>query len=233
MPDVGARVLKPAFAELEERFAQVARRHPGYRIELAGTMVAVFRSIHLMIWDLWKSLTTAAVVMFVMIWVGIGSLHYALASILPNVFPLLCTGAFIVISGHYLEMSSVVVFSISLGIAVDDTIHFLFRFKREIAGGDAPEAAVRRTFKVVGRAMVMTSVVLVAGNAIVMVSGFPAIRTFGFLAALTIASALVGDLVILPAVVASLRWPRVRSAGRKSGLGQRREQEPATRPSDA
>ena len=102
----------------------------------------VFASIHLMIEDLWKSLATATAVMFMMIWFGLRSLRYALVSIIPNGFPLLCTGAFIVLSGRQLEITSVIVFSISLGIAVDDTIHFLVRFRREMESGAEPRAAV-------------------------------------------------------------------------------------------
>lgn len=217
MPDVGAKILKPAFVDVDRQFEQIARRHPGFRAELTGGSVTVFRSVHLMIEDLWKSLATAAGVMFLMIWVGMGSLRYALVSVLPNVFPLLFTGAFIVLSGRYLEMSSVIVFSISLGVAVDDTIHFLVRFKREMRSEADARAAVRRTFKVVGTALVMTTVALVAGHAIVMLSSFPAIQTFGMLTAVTIASALLGDLLILPAILVCLRWSRDATAAAEPG----------------
>ena len=111
------------------------------------------------------------------------------------------------LSGRYLEMSSVIVFSVSLGIAVDDTIHFLVRFRQETRSEADVATAIRRTFKIVGTALVMTTVALVAGYAIVIFSGFPAVRTFGLLAAVTIASALVGDLLILPAILACIRWP--------------------------
>ena len=208
MPDAGARVLRPAYIELDRQLEEIAARHPGFQVELTGASVSVFRSIHLMIEDLWKSLGTAAGVMFLMICVGLRSLRYALISVMPNVFPLLCTSAFIVLSGRHLEMSSVIVFSISLGIAVDDTIHFLVRYRREIEIDGDPRRAVRRTFRIVGVALVMTTVILVAGHGVVMLSAFPAVRTYGLLTAVTVASALVGDLVLLPAILVSLRWPK-------------------------
>ena len=201
MPDAGARRLRPAFDELDADFQKIAARHPGYQIELVGGAVAVFRNVHRMIEDLWKSLATAAIVMFLMIWLGLRSLRYALVSILPNTFPLLCTGAFIVLSGRYLEMSSVIVFSISLGIAVDDTIHFLVCYQRERRGGSGSETAIRTTLERVGKALVMTTVALVAGHGVVLFSGFPAIQKFGLLTAITLAAALAGDLVILPALL--------------------------------
>ena len=78
-----------------------------------------------------------------------------------------------------------------------------------------PRPAVRRTFKVVGVALVMTTVALVAGHGVVIISAFPAVQVFGMLAAVTIASALLGDLVILPATLVCLRWSP-RSSGGKS-----------------
>ncbi|NQT16275.1 MAG: MMPL family transporter [Planctomycetes bacterium] len=207
MPDAGARLLKPVYADVQRQLDHVAGRHPGFRIQLTGSQVTVFRNVHLMVEDLWKSLLTAAGVMFLMIWVGLWSWRYALASVIPNVFPLLCAGAFIVLTGRCLDMSSVIVFSISLGIAVDDTIHFLVRFRRERKSEADVATAVRRTFKIVGTALVMTTVALVAGHAIVIFSGFPAVRVFGLLAAVTVASALIGDLLILPAILVCIRWP--------------------------
>jgi uncharacterized protein len=201
MPDAGARQLRPAFDDLQRQFDEIASRHPGFKIELVGGAVAVFRNIHRMIEDLWRSLATAAVIMFLMIWLGLRSLRYALVSIMPNIFPLLCTGAFIVLSGRYLEMSSVIVFSISLGIAVDDTIHFLVCYQRERRAGADSESAIRTTIQRVGKALVMTTVALVAGHTVVLFSGFPAIQKFGLLTALTIGSALAGDLLLLPALL--------------------------------
>jgi predicted RND superfamily exporter protein len=201
MPDVGARLLNPEFANIDRRFDELARRYSGFRIELKGESVAAFRSVHLLIEDLWKSLLTAAGVMFIMVWIGLRSSRYALISALPNAFPLLCTAAFIIFVGRNLETSSVIVFSISLGIAIDDTIHFLVRYRRELDSGHDPREAVRRTFRLVGPALVTTTATLVGGHAIVMLSAFPAVRVFGMLTAVSIGSALIGDLVILPALL--------------------------------
>ena len=97
-------------------------------------------------------------------------------------------------------------FSICLGIAVDDTIHFLTRFRAVVrAGADGP-AAVQRTVQTVGLAMVVTSVILVGGFATMLFSSVPPIRTFGQLACAAMLAALVGDLFILPALI--LSFPR-------------------------
>ncbi len=89
---------------MDRQFDRIARRHGGFHVELVGAEVTISRAVHLMIEDLWKSLLTAAGVMFLMIWVGLQSLRYALVSLLPNVFPLLCTGAVIVLTGRYREL---------------------------------------------------------------------------------------------------------------------------------
>jgi predicted RND superfamily exporter protein len=160
-----------------------------------------------MITDLGKSLTVAAAIMFGMMWIGFGSLRLALVSIVPNAFPLLTTAALIVLSGRWLEMGSVIVFSIALGIAVDDTIHFLARFKREMRHGPDPPAAIARTMGGVGVALVTTTVLLLAGHAAVLCSVLPVTKVFGGFACAAIVSALVGDLVILPAMLACFWAP--------------------------
>jgi predicted RND superfamily exporter protein len=84
---------------------------------------------------------------------------------------------------------------------VDDTIHFLTRFRRELAVDGDVDAAIARSFVGVGTALIMTTVVLVAGFATVISSELPGNRTFGLMACSTIGAALIGDLIILPAIL--------------------------------
>src|SRR5690606_12387532 len=84
---------------------------------------------------------------------------------------------------------------------VDDTIHFLNRFQRELSSGGSVERAIRRAYRAVGSAMIMTSVVLVAGFGSLQISDMPTTRLFSGLSCLTIVAALVGDLLILPAML--------------------------------
>ena len=103
--------------------------------------------------------------------------------------------------GGSLEISSVCAFTVCLGIAVDDTIHFLSRYQYERKQNPTNES-IRKTWVGVGTALIMTTVVMVSGFATVLTSELPQQRTFGAMACVTIAAALVGDMLFLPALLA-------------------------------
>jgi predicted RND superfamily exporter protein len=199
--DVGSDVHNVTFAELRGRFAELETRHPGFRYHLTGTAVVAARNLNHMIADLAPGLASAALVVFVVMGISFRSLRLGLISILPNVFPMALTATFLVVTGRPLQMTSVIVFSICLGIAVDDTIHFIHRFQREMKIDGDVRASVWRSYRAVGSAMIMTSLVLVAGFAGLQTSDMPTTRLFSGLSCLTIAAALVGELVILPALL--------------------------------
>jgi predicted RND superfamily exporter protein len=100
-----------------------------------------------------------------------------------------------------------------MGIAVDDTIHFLSRFKQELATDGDGHRAIHRAMVGVGSALVMTTIILVTGFGTMLFSDLPGHRTFAAMACATIGSALVGDLLALPAILA-VAWPQ-RSAQRQ------------------
>jgi hypothetical protein len=201
MQDVGSNVMIRIFGELREQLAQLEQAHPGVRFYLTGTSVLATRNLNQMITDLASSLGSAAIVIFVVMTIGFRSVRLGLISIVPNLFPMAVMAAYLVLSGRPLQMTSVIVFSICLGIAVDDTIHFLNRFQREMSFDGNVRASLQRTYQAVGSAMMMTSLVLIAGFGSLQVSTMPTTRLFSGLSCLTIFAALVGDLLILPAMV--------------------------------
>jgi len=95
--------------------------------------------------------------------------------------------------------------SVAIGIAADDTIHFLSHFRRERQQGKDMANAVQSTFQKTGRAITFTSVVATAGFMILMLAEFKPIQYFGLFGSVTMVTAWVGDVFILPACVASLR----------------------------
>lgn len=137
--------------------------------------------------------------------------RFAVTVMVPNMLPLLCTVAAVGFLDVHMRVSTVMIFAIALGIAVDDTIHFLTRYGWEIgqtAGDEAGIArAVRRTQASAGRGILYTSVFLVIGFSVLWTSDFVAMAEFGVLGGVTILSALVADVVVLPALVAVLRPP--------------------------
>ncbi len=201
VPDVGAASLEPVFTRLEEKLAQLEKAHRGFQLKLTGTSVVAARNVRRMIGDLGRSLAMTALIVFLILILAFRSVKLGLISILPNAFPLLLVGGWIGFSGEPLRVASVLTFSLCLGIAVDDTIHFLARYRRELRVDGDRRAAVHRSMLAVGAALVTTTVVLVGGFSAVLISDMPPLRSFGQLACTALIAALVGDIVILPALL--------------------------------
>ncbi|MBX3422614.1 MAG: MMPL family transporter [Pirellulaceae bacterium] len=202
LPDTGTNSHLPALARLSHRFAEIQQRYPGIEVYLTGSVAVAGRNINQMISDLANSLLMASVVIFGCLSLGFRSWLFGLLSILPNVFPLLFTASVLVLFGQPLQLTGVIVFSICLGVAVDDTIHLLSRFRYEVATDRDVPGAVRRSVHAVGTALVTTTLVLLAGFGSVLTSEMPPSRLFAWMSCTAIFAALLGDLLMLPALLA-------------------------------
>jgi predicted RND superfamily exporter protein len=126
---------------------------------------------------------------------------------IPNIFPLVLCATWMVWTGQPLEIVTVCCFTICLGIAVDDTIHFLTRFQEELPRSKSRKEAIRKTFEAVGTSMLMTTMVLVVGFTTVTFSDMRDQRIFATMGVMTMLTAMIGDLVILPAILAVYALP--------------------------
>jgi len=210
--DLGSARYVAVFDDLEARFRKIEQQHEGFQLRLTGEPVVRGRSLHEIIYDLASSLSVAAGIILVVIGLAYRSLRVGLIAVVPNLFPLAVTASLLVLLGRPLEITSVCAFTICLGIAVDDTIHFLSRFRHELAVDGDVDASIQRSFIRVGTALILSSVVLIAGFATVLTSQMPGHQVFAGMACATIAAALVGDLIILPAMLACF-IPRGTSYG--------------------
>ncbi|MGB3799510.1 MAG: MMPL family transporter [Lewinella sp.] len=124
-------------------------------------------------------------------------------SLIPNLLPLLIAGAMLGFLQIELEAGVSIVFAIIFGIAVDDTIHFLSKYKLARRRGLDVQESIHLTFRETGKAIVLTSVVLFFGFLVMLFSESPPSVTIGLLISLTLASALISDLLLIPLL---LRW---------------------------
>ena len=120
---------------------------------------------------------------------------------IPNVVPSLFVFGFMGWSGHAVEMGSMMTASVALGIAVDDTLHFITWFRRSLSRGHGRFRAVCYGYSKCGRAMVQTSLICGLGLFVFALSPFVPISTFSWLMVVLLLAALLGDLVILPALL--------------------------------
>ncbi len=126
-----------------------------------------------------------------------------LIALVPNLFPLLLAGALLGYLGIELEAGISIVFAVIFGIAVDDTIHFLSKYKLARLKGLDVEEAIEVTFRETGKAIVLTSIILFFGFLVMLFSIHPPSVIIGMLISVTLFSALFSDLLLLPVL---LRW---------------------------
>jgi len=128
-----------------------------------------------------------------------------LASLIPNLIPLLITAGVMGWVGVPLKPSTVLVFSVALGIAIDVTIRFLVNYKQELPnqGGDRLRTVVE-TIHHTGISILYTSMVLIAGFIVFCLSEFGGTLALGWLTSLTLVTATFTNLVLLPAILISL-----------------------------
>jgi uncharacterized protein len=136
--------------------------------------------------------------------VAFKSIKLGLLSMIPNVWPVLFIYGVLGLVGYSVDLSIAVVAMVTLGIAVDDTIHFLAKFLRAFHNSHDTKKAILHTLRETGGALIMTSVILVVGFGILMFSGFLINANMGMLSAAIIALALFADFVITPAVLITL-----------------------------
>ncbi|MEM8669733.1 MAG: MMPL family transporter [Planctomycetota bacterium] len=204
LQDLGIAAYGPVFERIEEQLNLIESEHPLFLVELGGGAVWRWKNLYRVVLDLAYSLGTASVIIFAVLTFVYRSLRLGLISIVPNLFPLAATGSLMWIVGQNLEIVSVCAFTVCLGIAVDDTIHFLTRYREELqSDGAAQQEAIRRAFVGVGTALIMTTAVLVIGFSTALLSDSRDHRIFAMMGILTIGSALFADLVFLPAL---LKW---------------------------
>jgi len=148
-----------------------------------------------------RSVTLAAVAIFGLIAVGLGSLRLGLIAMVPNVVPVLMFYGLLGLGVAPLSLPTSLIGCVALGIAIDDTVHYLVRYRAERRRGSTAAGANAIAIRRVGRPVAITSFALMAGFIVVAFSSFATLRQFGLLSAATMGLCLVTDLVLLPALL--------------------------------
>ncbi|MCK5690721.1 MMPL family transporter, partial [Myxococcota bacterium] len=168
---------------------------------VTGSSSMAHRALGSIVRDVLVSLLGAVLVILLLMSLLFRSFKIGLLSMIPNLIPLFMTLGVMGYMGIHLRTSTVVIPSISLGLAVDDTIHFLVRYRRQRAAGLSESDAIRKTMHLAGRPIVYTSFLLIGGFWILILSDFNSTQDVGLLGGVTLLSALFADLLILPALL--------------------------------
>lgn len=195
--DLDASQILPVVEKLDKALGRVRAQHPGYEIAVTGLSAIAARNSASMIGKLNRGLTVEFAMVAVFIGLAFRSVVVMFACILPGIFPIVLSGTILWIMGEGLQFASIVALTVSFGLGISATIHFLNRLRLEDTPGTGAALAVQRATVLVGPALILTSVVLACGLIVTVFSDLPSLRLFGWLSAFAMIAALAADLFIL------------------------------------
>ena len=204
MADVGSKrlphILDSIQSKANELFADTAK----YKVMLTGTSVTFLEGSSFIIHGLKESIMWAFLLIALCMLYLFRSFRILICSLIPNIIPLLITAGVMGWVGIPLKPSTVLIFSVALGIAIDVTIRFLVNYKQELPLHNHDlKATVIETIHSTGISIIYTSLVLIAGFVIFCFSGFGGTKALGWLTSLTLVTATLTNLVLLPAILIS------------------------------
>ncbi len=174
---------------------------PDVTLQITGMMPLLFRTLSNVIVSMAMSYVIAIVIITLLMILLIGRFRIGLLSMIPNITPILIMLGVMGALSFPMDAFTMMVGSIAIGLAVDDTIHFMHNFRRYYEEKGNPVWAVQETLHTTGRAMLVTTVVLSIGFFIFMFADMKNIFNFGFLTGITIIMALLSDYFLAPALM--------------------------------
>jgi predicted RND superfamily exporter protein len=175
-----------------------------YKIYITGTSVVFAKGAHYMVDNLLSSIIYAIVSISLLMALLFRSFRMVLITMVPNLFPLIITAALMGYFGVPIKPSTILIFSIALGISVDDAIHFLAKYRQELKTGLTVKEAAIESIRESGVSMIYTSIVLFAGFSVFIFSDFGGTKALGILLSITLLVAMICNLVILPTLLMTL-----------------------------
>ena len=204
MKDIGTDKMEKIEKRLQEKIAILFPKEQ-YNVILTGKAFVFEKGTHYLIENLVFSLLFAILLISLLMAYMFRSFKMIIVSLLPNILPLIITAGIMGFMGVPIKPSTILVFSIAFGISVDDTIHFLAKYRQELKLNNwRIKKSVYNTIKEAGVSMFYTSVVLFFGFSVFTLSSFGGTIALGGLVALTLFFAMISNLVLLPALLLSL-----------------------------
>jgi hypothetical protein len=195
-----SQAMAGVISQLEKRGRELL---PEFRVVATGTFVLLNRTSDQIGGEQIQSVSIALVTIFLMLSVLFKSLRVGLTALIPNLIPILFFFGFMGWRGIYLNLTTSLVASVVLGLAVDNAVQFIVRFRRVQAHSEDLREAIIESMRLSGRPIIYANIALASTFAIFTFSNFAPIASFGLLSAVTIIGCLIEDLVLLPARLTS------------------------------
>jgi predicted RND superfamily exporter protein len=205
MADIGTLELPIVLQNIRDTAAKLFDSTQ-YTVQLTGTSITFLEGSSFIISGLKESIVWAFLLISACMLYLFRSARILICSLIPNLIPLLITAGIMGWAGVPLKPSTVLVFSVALGIAIDITIRFLINYKQELpVYNNDVDATVRATIRHTGLSIVYTSLVLIAGFVIFCFSSFGGTFALGWLTSVTLLIATITNLVLLPVLLLNTR----------------------------
>jgi diguanylate cyclase (GGDEF)-like protein len=169
--------------------------------DVTGLGMAISASSELLTAGQIKSLSITMILVFGIMFALFLSVKVGLIAVVPNIFPIIINFGIMGWFGIELSMVTSLIASIAIGLAVDDTIHYLVRYNREFKTDLDEKRAIRDTLTHVGKPITFTTITLCVGFSVLLFSSFKPTAIFGVMMVITSLSALIGDLILLPSLI--------------------------------
>ena len=199
--DVDATTMKSEIASIDAALQPIRAANADLSIDITGIAAVSALNATRMIDELNQNLALEVFAVMAIIGLAFRSLAVPLTAFLPNVFPIVASGALLYVLGVGLDYAGIIGLTIAFGLAVDNTIHFMHRFKHERDKGCNKADAVVTTIRRIGPVMLITTLVIMCGVSVTMFGQMPQTRAFGAIVIVTLFSALVAQLFLTPALI--------------------------------
>jgi predicted RND superfamily exporter protein len=204
MADIGTRHMDSLMANIHPRIDSIFSPAK-YNVSVTGNSVVFARGTNFLIRNLFESVLIAVVMISLLMALLFSSFRMILVSMIPNIIPLLVTAAIMGFTGIPIKPSTIIVFSIALGISVDNAIQYLSRYRHElkVTNGAIKQSAISALHEA-GFSMIYTSIVLVLGFSVFIISGFGGTQALGVLISTTLLIAMFFNIMVLPSLLLTL-----------------------------
>ncbi len=204
MKDIGTKRTAVLLEKLREDVDEIFNPNK-YSVAFTGVGVIVTKGVDALVSNLIMSLLLTVLIIAVLMAFMFRNVRMVFISLLPNILPLFITAAIMGYCGINIKPSTILVFSIAFGISVDDTIHFLAKYRQELSDNNGEiRVSVLSALRETGISMFYTSVVLFFGFGIFVASDFGGTVALGLLVSLTLLIAMLSNLILLPCLLLSL-----------------------------
>ena len=223
--DIGTKRMQHLYSGFKQEVDSIFPAKD-YKVTITGSSVTFFKGTQYLVKNLFSSLALAIFLISAFMALMFSSWRMVILSLIPNILPLVFTAAIMGFTGIPIKASTILVFSIAFGISVDNTIHFLAKYRLELLATNWNiKKSIRQALKETGFSMMYTFVVLFFGFGVYSISKFGGTAALGILVSLTLLVAITSNLILLPSLLFGLEKITSRKSFREPLLTIYNEEE--------